>query len=288
MRQISIYELVPNPTIAAEPQHIIVEGDFTQAFHGSYWVNSTGTKVPFYTYNLTTNLPPYGYELIPATTFYVKENQSFDGQYTVYTTQSATDTYDSVVYDSNTDRSKIYVSNLMPQGNVVNVGVIRGISTYKFNISGGSPLYVDERSIDEARSVAFVGRFAEVWGEAVQQNMINIAQNFSGPIAPAAPFTGQTWFDTGSTQLKVFDGVQWVAITSSIASYTHTQTTAASTWLVDHNFGLQAPYIADVNVYVNTSNGVKIMMPSDVSFISATRLSVSFNSNYTGYVIVKK
>jgi hypothetical protein len=288
MRQISIYELVPNPTIADEPQHIIVDGDYTEAFHGAFWKDASGTEFPYYTYNLTTNLPPYGTELIPATTFMVKQNSGFGGNYTTYTKQTSDGSYNSAVYDAATNRTKIYVSNLMPQGTSVNTGVIVGISTYKFNIVGGTPKYVDERSLDESMPIGLVGRFSEVWGEIVQQNLLTLAQNFAGPIAPVNPVLGQTWFDSASSQLKIYDGSQWVAITSSIASYTHTQTTSAAAWIVDHNFNLPSPFIADVNVYVNTANGVKIMIPSDITFVSANRISISFNSSYSGYVIVKK
>lgn len=288
MRQISIYELVPNPSVANEPQHIIVDGDYTAAFHGSYWRDANGTKYPYYTYNLTTNLPPYGVELIPATTFLVRQNQQFDGSYMVYTKQNSSDAYSSTSYDSATGKTKIYVSNLMPQGTMTNIGVIRSISTYKFNVAGTGAMYVDERSIVEDRSVALVGRFTEIWGEVIQQNLLNIAQNFAGPTAPASPVLGQTWFDSQSSQLKIYDGSGWIAITSSIASFTHTQTTSASSWIVDHNMNLPAPFIADVTVYANTSNGVKIIIPNDITFVSANRISVSFNSNFSGYVMVKK
>jgi hypothetical protein len=288
MRQISIFELVPNPTTPNEPQHIIVDGDLSQAFHGSFWKNAAGTVFPFYTYNLTTNLPPYGTNLVPATTFYVKNNSDFDGQYTVYTKLASDSAYEPAVYNSTTNKTKIYVSSLMPQGTTVNVGVIQGISTYKFNIVGGSPLYVEEREINEDYPVAIVGRFSEVWGEVLQQNLLLLSQNFAGTVAPVNPILGQSWFDTQSAQLKIWTGGNWVAITSSVASYNHTQTTAAATWTVTHNLGTSAPFIADVKVYVNTSNGVKMMMPSDISFINANTITISFTSNYSGYATVRK
>lgn len=288
MRQIPIFELVPNPVVADEPQHIIVSGDYSNDFHGSYWLEPSGTKLPFYTYNLTTNLPPYGTELIPATTFSVKQNSGFDGSYTTYTTQSSTDPYTGAVYDSGTGRTKIYVSNLMPQGASLNTGVILGISTYKFNVAGGSPVVVDERVVKETLAVSLVGRFSEVWGEVLQQNILSVAQNFASPVAPSNPMVGMSWFDTMATQLKIWDGTQWVAITSSIASFTHTQTTSAASWVVPHNFNLPSPFIADVSVFVNTANGVKAILPTDISFTNANTITVSFNTSYTGYVIVKK
>jgi hypothetical protein len=58
--------------------------------------------------------------------------------------------------------------------------------------------------------------------------------------------------------------------------------------LFNNDFYLSGVRLADVNVYVNTANGVKIMIPSDITFVSANRISISFNSSYSGYVIVKK
>lgn len=288
MRQISIFELVPNPTTPNEPQHIIVDGDLTQAFHGSFWKNAAGDTFPFYTFNLTTDLPPYGTDLIPATTFYVKGNVEFDGLYTVYTKSASDDVYTGAIYDSVTEKTKIYVSNLMPQGVNVNIGTVQGISTYKFNIAGSAPVYVDERSINEDLPVTIVGRFSEVWGEVLQQNLLSLSQNFAGTVAPANPLLGQPWYDTQTAQLKIYTGTEWVAITSSVASYNHTQTVAAASWTINHNLGTLTPFIADVNVYVNTSNGVKMMMPSDISFIDANNITVSFTSAYTGYAVVRK
>lgn len=286
MRQISIFEVTTNPTSANEPQSFTVSGDVRDIFHGSYW--TTGVNViPFYTYNPQSNPQPYGTYVVPATTFFVADNSDFGGSYTVYTKQSASDPYDSCVYNASTNRTKIYVSTIMPQGTKLNVGVITQISTYKFTL-GSSSLVVREREENNSLPITLVGRFTPVWGEIVQQNLLKIAQNFASTTAPVNPQQGMTWFDSTSGQLKLWSGTVWVPITNSVSEFRFHQTTAASSWTITHNLNLAAPYIADITLFVDTANGVKMIAPQDITFTSANVLTVSFTSNYTGYAIIKK
>lgn len=286
MRQIPIFEITPNPSTANEPQSFTVSGDVRDIFHGSYWTNGASI-VPFYSYNAQSNPAPYGTYVVPATTFFVAENSDFGGAYTVYTKQNASDAYDSCVYNASTNKSKIYVSTIMPQGTKLNVGVITQISTYKFSI-GNSYIVVNEREENNTLPISLVGRFTPVWGEIIQQNLLRLAQNFASTTTPSNPPTGMSWFDKNTGQLKIWNGTVWVPVTNSVSEFKYRQTTAASSWTITHNLNLAAPYIADVTMFVDTANGVKMIAPQDITFSSANALTVSFTSNYTGYAIIKK
>lgn len=288
MREITINEIVLNPSVATEPQHIIVTGDFTTDFHSSYWLLPDGTKSPYYTYNFTSTLAPYGTELIPATTFKIVDNSDFDGVYTVYT-QASEDTtmYGATEYDSVTNTTKIYVSTLLPQRSNITNGKIINVSTYKMVVAGGQPVVIDERQTTTIGGINVVGKFSESYGEITQQNFVKLAQNFAGPVAPTSPLLGQAWFDTTTNVLKIWSSTTWVSITQTVLSFRHTQTNAASTWTVQHNMNLPSPFIADVTVFVNTSGGVKQILPNDITFTSKDSITITFTTAYSGIAVIR-
>jgi hypothetical protein len=57
---------------------------------------------------------------------------------------------------------------------------------------------------------------------------------------------------------------------------------------VNHNLGLVAPYVCFIQVYVDTGGGVyKMMLPSDISFVSANQLTISFTSAQAGIALIR-
>lgn len=58
-------------------------------------------------------------------------------------------------------------------------------------------------------SLALVGRGAVRYGQHFAENFVKLAENFSSSTSPLRPLVGQTWYDTATASLKVFDGVNW-------------------------------------------------------------------------------
>lgn len=58
-------------------------------------------------------------------------------------------------------------------------------------------------------STALIGRGAESYIEDFNQNFIKILENLASEDEPETPLTGQMWFDTGSNELKIYDGESW-------------------------------------------------------------------------------
>lgn len=291
MRKVKILSIVTEPVITNEPQHVIISGNVASDFHGDEWVdNSTGVRYPYYTYNLQTNLPPYNTTLLPATNFTISENSFYGGKYTTYS-KLAVDDFEPAVYDSVSNTTKIRLKQLLAYGSGTQLtdGYLIGSSTYKLSVVGGSPIQIMETQTNSsATSLEFFGRFNESWGEAIQQNMVTLMQNCAGPTVPAHPVLGQLWYDTSIGQMKVYGGTSWVSITATIATYTHRQATSANTWVINHNLGLAAPFIADISVFVDVAGAVKPIMPSDIVYNSANQTTIIFSSTYTGYVKINK
>jgi len=72
-------------------------------------------------------------------------------------------------------------------------------------------------------SITLVGKNYAGYGAFLNENYVKILENFSNSIAPTAPLTGQLWFDSTNTLLKVWTGGQWKQMHSSAAQNTAPQ-----------------------------------------------------------------
>jgi len=285
MRILPIVSIVPSP--ATGPVYLEVAGDFTQLFHGKEWIDELGTRYPFYTYASST--APYGTRLLPATTFNLTGNELYGGAYTVYTKQSVGDYLSSELSGGNTRIRILQTVSTDGVGAQLTTGSLINISTYLFSVIGESDKLVLEGEFDSDRSLEFVGRNYSGWGEIIFQNQIRDAQNFAGSSPPANPFIGQFWFNSTLNTLYVYNG-SWLLVNATAfgAVFRHTQTTASTSWVIDHGLGER---VVEIQTFKNTGlaspDDIKIISPNDVTFNSATQLTVTFSNAETGYALVR-
>jgi len=287
MRKIKILNINAS---SGPPGSIEIATDFSQVFQGKFYRHpTTGATSPSY-----TSPAPTDYALIKATTFDIVENTKYAGRYTVYTPVSAADTKSSV-FTAATNRTVINVNEVIPPLTtsdataLSSAGYITNISTYLL-YTGTSNIVVPPTVDITTYPIEIMGRDASGWGEAFTQNFVNLTRNFANATAPANPFVGQTWFDTDDSQMRVWNGSTWDLLNRASfgVTFRHTQGTAAAIWTVNHGLNLAAPYIAFCQFYVDRGNGPQIIIPSDVQFVSATQLKVTFSNPEIGYVLVRQ
>jgi len=73
-------------------------------------------------------------------------------------------------------------------------------------------------------------------------------------------------------------------MTDFARGFTYTQTTASTTWNINHGLNLTCPVI---QVYINYEGGVQRIIPLSVSVVDANNLTVTFSEAQSGYAKLK-
>ena len=92
---------------------------------------------------------------------------------------------------------------------------------YTINLTDGTFFAtITDGTINTASSMTLVGKNYAGYGEFLDENFIHLLENGSNTTAPAAPLTGQLWWDKTNTLLKVYTGTTFKTISAATSSAT--------------------------------------------------------------------
>ena len=78
---------------------------------------------------------------------------------------------------------------------------------YTINKTDGSVVTtITDGTVDNTTSVQLFGKSFSGFGEGLNENLVKLLENAASTSAPTAPLRGELWFDTSTSQLKVYDG----------------------------------------------------------------------------------
>jgi hypothetical protein len=77
---------------------------------------------------------------------------------------------------------------------------------------------IADGTINTSSSMTLVGKNYAGYGQFLDTNFIHLLENGSNTTAPAAPLTGQLWWDKGAGLLKVYTGTTFKTISAATAS----------------------------------------------------------------------
>jgi len=103
---------------------------------------------------------------------------------------------------------------------------------YKLNKTDGTLLteLVDGQIDTTTCDLTLIGRNYVGFGEAFNENLIKLLENFSSAGAPTTPITGQLWYDRSEGRLKVYDGTGFKS-NGPIVSSSQPQMVAGDIWI---------------------------------------------------------
>jgi hypothetical protein len=99
---------------------------------------------------------------------------------------------------------------------------------YSIVLTNGSVLTnVADNTVDNTTSLTLVGRNYPGYGTFIADNFVRLLENGSAPTPPSTPLTGQLWWDSNNSIMKVWTGPstspnappnQWYALTTGVSS----------------------------------------------------------------------
>jgi arginine/lysine/ornithine decarboxylase len=81
---------------------------------------------------------------------------------------------------------------------------------------------LDQLSTD----LTLIGKNYSGFGEALNENFIKLLENFANTSRPTNPIRGQIWFDVAELKLKVYNGSEFLPVSSATVSNTRPATLA--------------------------------------------------------------
>ena len=90
---------------------------------------------------------------------------------------------------------------------------------YTINLTDGTVFAtISDGTINTSSSMILVGKNYAGYGEFLDENFIHLLESGASTTAPAAPLTGQLWWDKTNTLLKVYTGTAFKNIGSATSS----------------------------------------------------------------------
>ena len=105
--------------------------------------------------------------------------------------------------------------------------------SYKLNKTDGSLLVdlVDGLIDEDTTNLTLIGRNYTGFGEFLNENFIKLLENFANTAAPSNPITGQLWYDTTESRLKIYNGEQFVVAGAPFVQPDQPQMIAGDLWI---------------------------------------------------------
>jgi len=97
---------------------------------------------------------------------------------------------------------------------------------YQINKTDGSLLstVADGQIDNQSTDLTLIGKNYSGFGEAYNENLIKLLENFASTSEPEKPIAGQVWYDTSELKVKVYTGSAFVPVSSATISKTQPDT----------------------------------------------------------------
>jgi hypothetical protein len=167
---------------------------------------------------------------------------------------------------------------------------------YTINLTDGTVFAtITDGTINTSSSMILVGKNYAGYGEFLDENFIHLLESGANTTAPAAPLTGQLWWDKTNTLLKVYTGTAFKNIGSATSSASQpSPSVVGDLWYSTTNQQLNVCTVAGnpgtfivVGPGFSTAQGKSGAIPETIlNSVGATRYITSLYVNNTRVGIV--
>jgi len=146
---------------------------------------------------------------------------------------------------------------------------------YKINNTFGTLLVtLADGTIDVATTdLALIGKGYAGFGEALNENLVKLLENFNNTSAPANKVQGQVWYDRANNQINVYTGSKW----KPVGSTSNSATAPANAVLGDMWFDT-----TNTQLYVYTGVAWTLIGPTTVAGSGVTQVITESPEDNTG------
>jgi hypothetical protein len=88
---------------------------------------------------------------------------------------------------------------------------------------------VADNTVDSSTTIQLNGKNYVGYGAALNQNLVRMLEHFAKTSSPSNPITGQIWFDTTTSDLKVYNGSSFVHAVKTVANLSGGNLSASGT-----------------------------------------------------------
>jgi hypothetical protein len=154
---------------------------------------------------------------------------------------------------------------------------------YSITKADGNPLVnIPDNTINTtSSSLSLIGKNALNFGLAIDQNFVDLLQNFASTVSPINPLIGQFFYNTTNNNLQLYDGSLWRTIVSPFDGTSGTATALIGSNNISISITIAQNQIITISTatYIPASNLPSYVVISDVRYF----LSASFpNGLYPG------
>tara|TARA_A100001015_G_C14999636_1_gene717867 strand:+ start:743 stop:2101 length:1359 start_codon:yes stop_codon:yes gene_type:complete len=96
---------------------------------------------------------------------------------------------------------------------------------YTVNNTSSGSYTVQDGVVNTQTDLSFIGKGYAGYGEKIAENFLHLLENFSSATAPTKPISGQLWYDSTNSQLKVYSGSAFVPAGGNVPYQTTAPTT---------------------------------------------------------------
>jgi hypothetical protein len=144
---------------------------------------------------------------------------------------------------------------------------------YNVNKSDGTTIVVLDGTKDTtSTSITLVGRLVQNYGDATNENFVQMLENFALGTSPANPIKGQLWYDANATveNIKVYDGTDFVTVGSNPKGNVDIQ----GNLTIGGGGNLEIKELAGLVNITNTNNNSNIALFANVAGTSTNVLNI--------------